>query len=55
MFQQMRDAVLVGAFVAAAATDPNAELHGVQVRHGIGDDDEAGGQARYLDAHAARL
>jgi hypothetical protein len=43
MFEQMRDAVLVRLFVAAADTGPDAECGGLQMRHGIGDDGEAGG------------
>ena len=53
VLQEMRDAVLVLALVAAAAADPHAERGGFEVRHGIGDDHEAGRKTRQLHAHAA--
>src|SRR5207247_8879401 len=53
VLQQVRNAVLFLALVAAAATDPHPERRGLQMRHGIGDHDQAGGKARQLHTHAA--
>ena len=53
MFQQMRDAVLVGLFVAAADAGPDAERRGFQMRHGVGDDGKAGRKLGDIDAHPA--
>ena len=51
--EQMRDAVLVGLFVAAADAGPDAERRGLQMRHGVGDDGKAGWQLGDVDAHPA--
>ncbi len=53
VLEQMRDAVLVGALVAAAGADPDAERCRLQMRHRIGHDHQAGGKTRDFDAHAA--
>ena len=53
VLEQMRDAVLVGPLVAAAGADPDAERGGFQMRHRVGDDGKARGEARDFDAHAA--
>ena len=53
VFEQMRDAVLVRLFVAAADAGPHPERRGFQMRHGIGDDGEAGGKLGDIDAHPA--
>ena len=53
VFEQMRNAVLVAAFVAAAGIDPDAERGGLEMRHRIGHDIDAGFQGRHLNAHAA--
>ena len=53
MFEQMRDAVLVGLFVAAADAGPDPERRGLQMRHGIGDHRKAGRQLGDVDAHPA--
>ena len=53
VFQQMRDAVLVRLFVAAADAGPDAERRGFQMRHGVGDDGQAGRQLGDVDAHPA--
>ena len=45
VFEQMRDAVLVGLFVAAAGADPDPERGGFQMRHAVGHDRQAGWQA----------
>ena len=38
VLEQMRDAVLVGALVAAAGADPDAERGALEMRHRVGDD-----------------
>jgi hypothetical protein len=53
VLEKMRNPVLVRALVAAAATDPNAERRGLEMRHVVGDHDEAGGKTGHLDGHAA--
>ena len=53
VLEQMRDAVLVGVLVAAAGADPHAERGALQMRHGVGDDHQAGRQPCYVHAHAA--
>ena len=53
VFEKMRNAVLVAAFVAAAGIDPNAERGGLQMRHRVGHHIDAGFQGRHLNAHAA--
>src|SRR5256712_13455053 len=53
MLKQMRDTMLVRPLVATAGTDPHAKRGGLQMRHRVGDDDEAGGKTCDLDAHAA--
>src|SRR6185295_12414686 len=53
VFEEMRDAMLVGAFIAAARSDPDAERGALQMRHCVGDDHQAGWQARDVHAHAA--
>src|SRR5947207_14448652 len=49
----MRNAVLVRPLIAAAGADPYTKRRSLQVRHGIGHDDQAGGKTRDFDAHAA--
>jgi hypothetical protein len=44
VFEQMRDAVFVRLLVAAADAGPDAERGRFQMRHGVGDDGEAGGE-----------
>ena len=53
VFEQMRDAVLVRLFVAAADAGPDAERCGLQMRHGVGDDGKAGRQLGDVNAHPA--
>src|SRR6516165_11178034 len=53
MLEQMRDTMLVWPRVAAAGTDPHAKRGGLQMRHRVSDNNEAGGKTRDLDAHAA--
>ncbi len=53
VLEEMRDAVLVRRFVAAAAPDPDAERSGLQMRHRIGDHDQSGRDAGDFDTHAA--
>jgi hypothetical protein len=53
VLEQMRDAVLVGLFVATADPGPHPEGGGFQMRHGIGDDGKAGGKLGDIDAHPA--
>jgi len=53
VLEEMRNAVLVLALVAAARADPDAERGALQVRHRVGDDREARGQPRDVHAHAA--
>ena len=53
VLEQMRDAVLVRLLVAAAGADPDAERGGLQMRHAVGDDRQAGRKAGDFDAHAA--
>ena len=53
VLEQMRNAVFVAAFVAAAGIDPDAERGGLEMRHRIGHDIDAGFQGRHLYAHAA--
>src|SRR5436190_15967103 len=45
--------MLVGFLVAAARPDPDAERGGLQMRHRVGDDDEARRKTRYIHRHAA--
>src|ERR1700716_4311374 len=49
----MRDAILVRFLVAAADAGPHPERRGFEMRHGIGDDGEAGGKLGNVDAHPA--
>ena len=53
VFQKMRDAVLVRLLVTAADAGPDAERRGFQMRHGVGDDGQAGRQLGYVNAHPA--
>ena len=53
VLEKMRHAMLVRLFVATAATDPDPERSGLEMRHGVGHDDESGGETANLDAHAA--
>src|SRR5216684_7372695 len=53
VFEQMRNAVLVGLFIAAADAGPDAEGGGFQMRHGIGNDSKAGRKLGDIDAHPA--
>src|SRR5262249_9248021 len=53
VLQKVRDAVLVRALVAAAATSPDAERGGLQMRHGVGHDHETGRKTRDFTGHGA--
>ena len=53
VLEEMRDAVLVWAFVPAARADPNAERSALQVRHRVCDHGETRGQTRDVRTHAA--
>ena len=53
VLEQMRDAVLVGLFVAAADPRPHPERRGLQMRHGVGDHRQAGGKLGDIDTHPA--
>ena len=53
VLEEVRDAVLVGALVAAAGADPDAQRGGLQVRHGVGNHNKARWQTRDFNAHAA--
>ena len=53
MFEKMRQAMLVGAFVARSRADKNTERGGFEMRHALGDDPQAGRQSGDLDAHEA--
>ena len=46
VLDEVREAVLVGALVARARSDPDAERRGRDVRHRLGGDGEAVGEAR---------
>src|ERR1700746_3414887 len=49
----MRDAVLVRLLVAPADAGPDPERRGLQMRHGVGDDGQAGRQLGDFNAHQA--
>ncbi len=53
MLEQMRDAVLVGLFIATADAGPHPERRGFEMRHGVRDDGKAGGKLGDVDAHPA--
>jgi hypothetical protein len=53
MLQEMGDAMLVGALIAAATAGPDAERGGLQMRHGIGHNRETRRKTRDFNAHAA--
>src|ERR1700728_1527475 len=53
MFEQMGNAVLVGLFVTAADAGPHPERRGLEMRHGVGDDSQAGGKLGNIDTHPA--
>ena len=53
VFEEMRDAVLVAPFVAAAGIDPHAERGRLEMRHRVGHHADAGFQGRHRNAHAA--
>src|ERR1700682_6105282 len=53
VFQEMRNAVLVGLFVAAADAGPYAERRGLEMRHAVGDDGQAGCKLGNVDTHPA--
>ena len=53
VLEQMGNTVLVGLLVAASRADPDAERGSLEMRHGISDDRQPGGQASNLDGHAA--
>ena len=53
VFEEMRDAVLVAAFVAAAGIDPDAERSRLEMRHRVGHDLDAGFQGGHRYTHAA--
>ena len=53
VFEQMRDAVLVRLLVATTDAGPDPKRRGFQMRHGVGDDGEAGRKLGDVDAHPA--
>ena len=53
MFEKMRQAMLVRAFMARAGADKNAKRGGFQMRHALGGDPEAGRQSGDFDTHEA--
>ena len=53
VFEEMRDAVLIPPFVAAAGIDPHAERGRLEMRHRVGHHIDAGFQGRHRNAHAA--
>ena len=53
VLEEMRNAMLVAALVAAAGIDPNAERGGLEMRHRVGHDGDAGCQGGDRYAHAA--
>ena len=53
VLEQMRNAVLVGTLVAAAGADPDPERGAFEMRHRVGNDDEARWQTCDFDTHAA--
>ena len=53
VFEEMRNAVLVAPFVAAAGIDPHAERGRLEMRHRVGHDIDAGFQGGHRNAHAA--
>ena len=53
MFQQMRHAVLIGLFVAAANAGPYAKCRGLQMLHRVGDDRQSRWKLGDFDAHPA--
>ena len=53
MFEKVRQAVLVGSFVARSGPDKDAERGGLKMRHAIGGDPEPRRQSGDLDAHDA--
>jgi len=54
VFQEMRDAVLLGRFVPAACQDPDADGRGFQPWHGFGHHAQAVGQGIEADSHRVR-
>src|SRR5690606_25996270 len=54
VLEQMRDAVLVLAFMARACGDPYAERDRLEMRHMVGHHAEAVGERRHVDRHARR-
>src|SRR6516162_5772587 len=53
MFEEMRDAMFVGPFVAAADAGPDSKRRSLEMGHGIGDDGKAGGKLGNINAHPA--
>ncbi len=53
VLEQMRNAMLVGLLVAASNPGPYAERSRLQMRHGVGDDREAGRKLGDIDTHPA--
>jgi hypothetical protein len=53
VLEKVRNAVLLGLLVAAAGADPDANRGGLQVRHGVGHDGQAGGKTGHFNGHAA--
>ena len=52
VLEEVRKPVLSHALVAGARGDEDADRGGLYVRRRVGDDNEAGGQGRDLNAHA---
>jgi hypothetical protein len=51
VFEEVRDAVFVVAFIAGAGFDPDAEGNGFDVGQGFGGDRQAVRQTAYLNTH----
>src|SRR5690606_18738676 len=54
VLEQMRDAVLMLAFMARASGDPNAERNRLEMRHMVGHHPKAVRKPRHVDRHARR-
>src|SRR5690606_4037363 len=53
VLEKVRNAVLVRRLVTAAGANPNAERGGLQVRHAVGHDSQAGRQFGDFNGHTA--
>ena len=53
VFEEVGNAMLVAAFVAAAGSDPHAERRRLEMRHRVGHHADAGFQGRHFNTHAA--